>query len=111
MSLVLYKTKYFLSLLFFLLKLLILFAFVSVFAYLLLQLHLHSIVAKLFLSQINVLNLCKWLCLLQINTDSLSWRMNRMFVWVFAGGPVRGGASAEAEGGVVRPDPRPQPAC
>lgn len=52
------------------------------------------------------------------NTYSLSWRMNKVFsyqecifVWVCAGEPVRGGASAEAEGGVVRSDPWPQPAC
>lgn len=33
-----------------------------------------------------------------------------IFVWVCAGEPGGGGPSAEAEGGAVRSDPRPQPA-
>lgn len=33
-----------------------------------------------------------------------------MFAWLRAGQPDRDGTSAAAEGGAVRPDPRPQPA-
>lgn len=111
MSLVLYKTKCFLSLTFFSAQTVYSLCVCVCFFLLVASTSPPFHCCQIILKQDKAVEPVQSLCMLQINTDSLSWRMNWMFVWVFAGEPVRGGPSAEAEGGVVRPDPWPQPAC
>lgn len=72
--------------------------------------------AKVSLNKIRLFNL-RWLQTCCINggpAQTGGWTIffeQYITVWVCAGEPVGGGPSAEAERGVVRSDPWPQPAC